>query len=374
MTIRKTISVKEIADDVAVSIREVAVRAGVSRGTVSKVLNQSAGAQIAFDTRERVRRAAEELGYRPDPVARALARRRIDAVGVVLPPGEVSPLSSTFFATMFDALLRAAADHRQTTTVFPGRAWADSGEDVSAFVKGRCDGLIVFVQSEGPLPSDPAGGVAVRHSSLVASLAAARFPFVVVSDSGGNPLYPSVDVDNHAAAAEMTRHVLSLGHRRIAHLPGDPAVGCVAPRVAGYRAALEAAGVTPDPRLCAPCGFASFAVRRTVENLMALPAPERPTALFCCNDAMALEAMRSLARLGLRVPEDVSVAGFDDVPEAAAGEPPLTTVRQPYRELGREALSLLMEQIEDGRARGPARRELPTELVVRGSTAVPPLL
>jgi len=154
---------------VAVSIREVASRAGVSHGTVSKVLNDSAGAQIAAGTRDRVRRAAQELGYLPNAAARALVRRQLDAIGVVLPPGEVSPLSTPFFATAFDALVRAAADRGQTTAVLPGKIWAGAGPNLAAFFNGRCDGLVLFLQSTAPRPPAPPGPISSRPSRRLAS-------------------------------------------------------------------------------------------------------------------------------------------------------------------------------------------------------------
>lgn len=338
-----------------VSIREVAARAGVSLGTVSKVLNNSTGAQIASGTKERVRTAARELGYHPSAVARALVRRQTDALGVIFPQfNSESPIRGGFFSLVFNEILEAAHARQQDVTILSGRSWVDAETSLPMYRDGRCDGYIVFFQHEG--------------SDLLAAFSDKDIPFVLVNDCVSDERVSCVDVDNRTSARVATEYLLSLGHRRIAHIAGNVPQSPVSGRLAGYHDALQAAGVASDPRFAPPGDYSFESVIERVTTLMSLPLPERPTAVFCGADGMAGSALRCLTRLGIRVPDDVSVIGHDDITEAAQEHPALTTMRQPFARIGDAVLDELLCVIRDIKNRG-RKQFLPTELVVRESTA-----
>ena len=339
-----------------VSIREVAAHAGVSLGTVSKVLNDSVGSQIASDTRERVRYSAKALGYHPSAVARALVRKQMDTIGVILPPGQSSPIRAPFFAAVFDGVLQAAAAHRQNVTLFTGHPWQDAAHSLRVYRDGRCDGLIAFFQP--------------HESDILSSLVEANMPLVLMNDVREDTRITCVDVDNVLGAFEMTQYLLDLGHRRIALLCGYPYLNYVPTRREGYLQALTAAGISPDPRWV--IDDQKGTLDEQVELLLSLPDDARPTAFFCFDDGIASHALQILARRGIRVPEEFSVAGFNDDSAADRQHPPLTTVHQPYEMLGERAVTLLLQQIENIDLRG-TREFIPAKLVRRDSTAAPPV-
>ena len=338
-----------------VSIREVAARAGVSLGTVSKVLNESATAQIASGTRDRVRRAAMDLGYHPSAVARALVRKQMDTIGVVLPRGTASPVRHPFFASLFDGVLQAAARHSQNTTIFTGVQWQDAEHSLRLYRDGRCDGLILFFQ----LP----------ESDIVSALVDAQMPLVLVDDVRDDPRVTCVDVDNVRAAQEMTEYLIGMGHRRIALFCEAPFLNYVGPRREGYLQAMRSAGIPVDPDLVLYEKYGE--IEEQIVHLLNLPSEQRPTAVFCTGDSLASVVLQTAPRCGLQVPQDLSVAGFNDDGTAERQYPPLTTMRQPYEQIGEYAVTLLQEQIQDISARGQ-RKFLTAELVQRGSTAPPP--
>ncbi|MES2463478.1 MAG: LacI family DNA-binding transcriptional regulator [Armatimonadota bacterium] len=338
------------------SIRDVAAKAGVSLGTVSKAFDDNA--KVSPHTRERIRLAATELGYHPSAVARAMVRKRMDTVGVIFPPNFAAPSRPAFYSTIFDALLEAAMIRHKDISLCTGRLWVDATTSLSRFRDGRCDGFITFWQ--------PAG------SDLIPALLDADVPVVLLNDRGSDPRLSYVDIDSVASAHAMTRHLLDLGHRRIALLCGDKPVSTVVPREEGYRAALEEASVAYDSALNLPGTFEPRSIESRIDTLLDLPPAQRPTALFCTTDSIALVALRVLRQKNLRVPEDISVAGHDDLPGVALEHPALTTMRQPFGTIAGHALDLLVSQERDISARG-TQLLLPAELVVRASTA-PPLI
>lgn len=335
-----------------VSIREVATRAGVSLGTVSKALNNSPHAQLSQETRERVRSAATELGYHPSAVARAMTRKRFDTIGVVLPPGVISPMRIPFFSAMFDAILGAAASQQQNVTVFLSESWKDATQSLPAFRDGRCDSFLLFMQSP--------------ESDIFDALAQAELPFVLLNQTNESPVVRCVDVDDVLGAQTMTEYLIGLGHRRIAMLCGDRTAPWIQGRLQGYRQALEHAGIPYDPRLTASDSFVFETIQGQVDTLMDLPEASRPTALFCGNDTLAFQALRCLSRRGLRVPEDISLVGFDDVFESDDDHQSLTTMRQPFTQLAELAIQLVLQT---DTANPVQKIRLPTTLIGRGSTA-----
>ena len=193
-------------------------------------------------------------------------------------------------------------------------------------------------------------------------------PIVAVDHNAFSSSLPTVDSENLEGAVSATNHLLELGHRHIGFLAGRNDLESARLRERGYREALAAAGIPVDESLVRVGGYNAATAAEPARRLLELP--QRPTAIFAANDMTALETMAVAKTLGLRVPDDVSVVGFDNVPESALGEPPLTTVEQPIQEMGREAVRLLLDLIED-RTDEPARVVLPTRLVVRQSTARP---
>ncbi len=175
-------------------------------------------------------------------------------------------------------------------------------------------------------------------------------------------------IDEHAAAQKITQHLIELGHRRIAHISGKPDSTVTAPRIAGYRSALEGAGIAFDETLVCVGNFLASGGSSGMTFLMALT--EQPTAVFCANDETAFGAMARLTELGRKIPGDVSIAGFDDIEQSSSSTPPLTTIRQPRFDIGVKAMMLLLDNI-NGRSDRPQQVQLQTEVVVRESTGEP---
>jgi DNA-binding LacI/PurR family transcriptional regulator len=341
------------------TIREVAAASGVSLQTVSAILNDKPG-QASAETRERVLRAVRELGYRPASRWRGAAAARTDTLGVY--SGVHS--GNVYYQRVLYGVQVAAEDARKHLTLFCQHAWYNNvGANIRRFCDGRCDGLLVI----GPDRDDP-HIVAMRERGI---------PLVVVGSSGamaggaGAPV-DSADVDNVGGSRAATERLIALGHRRIALLPGPEKRASTQQRREGYRTALLAAGIALDPALDVEGEYSAESGRERARAVLsyAAPAGGRPTALVCGNDEIARGAIRGAVEAGLSVPGDVSVFGFDDGPEATDGEPALTTVRQPYFEIGAAALRLLLDRIADPSA--DARYlALPGEIIERRSVGPP---
>lgn len=337
------------------TIKDVAKLCGVSAATVSYVLNNGPRT-VRPQTRDRVLQAIEQLNYYPNAVARGLQRKRMDTFGVVLPQSGLSPLGNPYFFPILDGIFEAAMRHHQNTTLFTGTLWLNAQTSLPAYCDGRCDGLLLFAPP--------------MHSDIVPALMAKGVPFVLIGDNGERPDVTSVDVDNVAAAREMTNHLLDHGHRRIALLGGGEHIRSTTQRLLGYRQALEARGISFDESLVSSGGYNQKSGYERGLILRQLRSAARPTALFCGNDLIALGVLKAFAEIGLRVPEEISIVGFDDVDAAAQTEPPLTTVRQPLRLVGERATELLYALIHENAE--PGQKELlPTELVIRHSVGAP---
>jgi LacI family transcriptional regulator len=337
------------------TILDVAKASGVSPATVSYVLNNGPRT-VRPATRERVLLAIQQLGYEPNAVARGLRRKRMDTFGIVLPHPNTDLITSPYFGPVMDGILRVAMQKQQNTTIFTGAAWSDAERSLPIYCDGRCDGLILL--------SPPVG------SAIVPGLAAKNVPFVLLSDASDDPGVSSVDVDNVGAAKKLVRYLIQQGHRRIAILCGNQQSRSAAQRFQGYRLALEEQGIPFIPSLALSGQYAPASGYENALELARRPDECRPTALFCSNDEIALGAYRALEESGLRIPEDVSVVGFDDIASAADYRPPLTTVRQPLEQLGERATRLLLGQIEEGVPRG-RKETLCTRLILRESVAPP---
>ena len=332
---------------------DVATEAGVSRTTVSFVLNDRQDVKIPDETRQRVLSAAERLGYHPHAPARQLAGGRSHVVALVLRQTPEQIAGDAILAETLRGLAAAARSGGFRVMVEP---LAPDGPDATytALLRAQhADGLVV----SGPRVDDP---------SLV-DLVRDDFPIVIQGALPGLTV-ASVDVDNVAGARGAVEHLISLGHRRIACITNAPVVYTAAQeRLDGYRQAMAAAGLeAPEGLICeasfdAPSGHAAMAqlLARGIDF----------DAVFVASDVVALGAIGALRDAGRRVPEDVSVVGFDDIPLAAYFDPPLTTVRLPAFELGQAAGRALLERIANGSV--ISRTLLATELIVRASTAPP---
>ena len=320
-----------------VTMRDVASQAGVSVATVSRFYNGSG--PVRETTRERIQRVAEQLRYVPNVAARSLNTRRTHTVGVLLPD-----LYGEFFSELLRGLDRAARERKLHLLVAGAHGGADELAHAARALHGRIDGLIVM---------SPEADADALRGQLAPDL-----PLVVL---GGERA--AIAVDNRGGAHAATRHLLGLGHRRVAHLRGSAGNRDADERLAGYADALEEAGLAAEATVYEGA-FDEASGARAVERLLDAPAADRPTALFAANDAMAVGALAALRERGLAAPDALALVGFDDVPLASHLTPALTTVHVPIAELGTAAAERL-RALEQGQR--PAPHALPATLVVRAS-------
>jgi LacI family transcriptional regulator, galactose operon repressor len=330
-----------------VTIREVAEEAGVSIATVSRVLNGRD--DVAPETRELVSRVIQQRGYIANRGARGLSAGRTGLVGLLVPL--VYPV---YFSAILSGATEALQEHDLRAVLSPtGHEHEREVTLLDRLMHGLTDGALIVLPEES--------------SDELERLLDAGYRFVVI-----DPLMPldrripSVSAAHTSGADQAMRHLLELGHRRIAIITGPRGWVATEDRRRGYHAALAAAGILPDPALEVESNFEIDGGEQAAAILLALPEP--PTAIFAFNDNHAIGAIRAAHQLGMRVPEDLSIVGFDDVEHATIVSPRLTTVRQPLAEMGRTAVSLLTRLIE-GQSFEALHIELGTRLVVRESTA-----
>lgn len=312
------------------SIKDVAAAAQVSLGTVSKVLNERSDANISHATRERIRVAAHRIGYHPSALARGLAGKRMNTIGVVMAYSQDSVTSDPYLGPCIDGILAQSKVRQQKVTLFLEGDWADALKSAPIYGEGHCDGLLVIIPR--------------LHSPFIARLRERhpRLPFVMVGDSSEEDPLPCVDVNNVEAARIATAHLASLGHRRIAAFCGNEDFCSNYQRMSGYRQALSDAGIAFDEKLIFTGEYHSEWGARNAHRLLDEFAPsERPTAVFCFCDAVAVGALDGFKERGVGVPEEISVIGIDDIP--LAGTLGLTTVRQPVRDIGAQAVRTLLD-------------------------------
>lgn len=329
----------------AATIKEVARAAGVSVATVSRVVNEKG--PVSDVTRRRIQRLVEKLRYVPHGAARSLITRKTHTLGVLLPD---------LFGEFFSELIRGmdlAARRRGYHLLLSG-FHGDRSETRAALraIRGRVDGLIALSPDLGALAFEenlPAG-----------------FPVVLLNCDAGTTGYGSIRVDNFGGALAMTRHLLRLGHHRLAFVAGPADNHDAVERRRGYRSAL--AGRTGVDGVEIPGDFREEAGYRAAPRI--LRTRESPTAVFAANDAMAIGLLCALRERRIRVPEDLALAGFDDIPIARFLAPPLTTVRVPIAELGSRATARLLQTL-DGGGGEPREEVLPTTLIVRSSCSAP---
>jgi DNA-binding LacI/PurR family transcriptional regulator len=337
---------KPIAKAGRPGIVDVAVLAGVSHITVSRVINNHP--QVRPGTRERVLSALRELGYQPNSAARALVTGRSRTIGVVC--------YNTALYGPAAALLGLE------------QAAGESGFFVN-IIGLKTLGRTAVEEAVSRLRQQAvAGGVIVSPQSVMADAfehLPSDVPTVAIWGYTGTPV-PVVASGEAKGAVEATSHLLGLGHRNVWHLAGPQGRIGAEDRIRGWRETLEAAGIVPPQLL-----FGDWSARSGYAAGKMLAADRSVTAIFAANDQMALGVMRALHQSGRSIPRDVSVVGFDDIPDAAYYTPPLTTIRQHFAELGRETMRLLADLMRGGASSIPRNVVLPAELIVRGSTAPP---
>jgi DNA-binding LacI/PurR family transcriptional regulator len=328
------------------AMADVARLAGVSHQTVSRVINGST--RVAPETRERVRDAMRLLEYRPNSVARALVTGRSRTVGVI-----------GFNTTLFGP----------ASTLFGIERSAHEADYLTSVVSmPEVDGESVLLAAER-LRRHNVEGVLAMASHITAHGALGQIAWevpLVAVEAGPIDGIPTVAIDQYGGAVSATRHLLELGHSCIAHIAGPSDSQEVQLRLAGYRETVLAAGHRPSPPL-----FGDWSPRSGYELGAQLAARPEVTAIFVANDQMALGALRALDEAGRRVPDDVSIVGFDAIPEGEFFTPPLTTIRQDFIQIGRRGFELLRRRIEEGES--PATHQvIASELIVRASTGPPP--
>ncbi|HYO38369.1 MAG TPA: LacI family DNA-binding transcriptional regulator [Nocardioidaceae bacterium] len=335
----------------AVGVKDVAAAAGVSLGTVSNVLNRPD--RVSADTLAKVRAAMNDLGFVRNESARQLRAGSSSALAYVM-----LDATNPFFTDVAQGIEQAA--ERSGLSVFicnsdnrPERERAY----LARLLEQRVQGILIT-------PNDP-------DDASLAEVVARGVPIVIVDRTRDVDTHCSVAVDDVVGGELAARHLLELGHERIAYIGGPETLGQVRERLEGARQAFASAGVPPD-RLTAlvTTGLVVAEGRRAGELLAGLPLARRPTAAFCANDMLALGLLQQCVTLGVRVPEDLAIVGYDDIDFAAAAAVPLTSVRQPRRQLGETAAELLLDE-----AGNPAHQHrqvvFTPELVVRGSSRRP---
>lgn len=332
-----------------VTIYEVAREAGVSTATVSRVINDRRHVREA--TRQRVEEAMTTLGYVANRQARGLAGGRSRVIGLL-----VYELGTSYFNQLIrgiDAAVTSIGYDLMLVTTHARRE--REAQHAAELAGGPVDGLIIVL--------------AVDIKSYVDRLHRQGVPFVLLDYDSNVPGTTFITAANRQGTRDAVEHLIGLGHRRIGLITGTPGTSSARERLAGYRDALRDAGIEHDTRLVEKGDFLAERGYDAMRQLLALDDP--PTAVFTSADTAAVGALRAIREAGLRVPNDISIVGFDDIPEASLVTPSLTTVRQPLQEMGATAVRLLQRLVDEPGAT-PRRIELATELIVRESSGPPP--
>jgi LacI family repressor for deo operon, udp, cdd, tsx, nupC, and nupG len=307
----------------------------------------------ATEARARVMEAIAKVGYVPNPVARSLRSQKTRMILVVVPN-----LENTFFSRILRGIEETLFEAGYSMIIGDLDGSSEKEARFAAYAAaGQVDGVLLLNGHLFGHRRDRSGRA--LHSTV---------PLVALCEAIPGADIPQIEVDNRDAARRMTEYLTSLGHRRVAYVRGPRENVLEGERFEGYRAGLMSAGLSVDPDLVWPGDYTLDAGTRAGHRFVA--RADRPTAVFCSNDEMAIGFTRTLSSAGIRVPDEVSVAGFDDIEFAAAMEPPLTTIRQPRRELGQAGATVLLDLLASRHA--PKRVRLKTDLVIRGSTARPP--
>ena len=327
------------------TIREVAESAGVSYATVSHVINNTRW--VSQETRERVLAAMDALNYRPNALARSLRQGKTNTIGLILPDS-----ANPFFAEISRSIEDEA--FKRGYSVFLCNTELDTERElfyVDVLSNKQVDGIIFVAAGD--------------QADSLDFLLRRKMPVVMIDRNVPNVELDAVLTDNQHGGFLATRHLLELGHTRIACIAGPSSITPSAERIIGYRKALKAAGIPYDERLVMCGDYHSQSGMDITHALLKLNP--RPTAIFALNDLMAIGALRAAAEAGCSVPKDLAVVGYDDLEIAHFTNPPLTTIAQPKKEIGAQAVRLLVDRISQ-KSTPPSRLVLAPELIVRRST------
>jgi len=339
---------------VSLTLEEIACQANVSRSTVSRVLNRSANVSDA--TRQRVLEVVQRLDFHPNATARSLAAGRTHNIGLVIPVAVSALFTDPYFPLLIQGISSACNAHDYTVMLW----LADVEQEQRIISKITRSSVVDGVIVASALMDDP----------IVTVLLESDTPFVQIGRHATNERVSYVDVDNYGSAKEIVGYLLRLGYRRIAAITGPRNMIAGHDRLAGYHDALRMRGLTPDPALIVEGDFLEeggyVAMHKLLARARQTDGAAAPDAVFVASDAMALGVLRALREAGLRVPDQMALASYDDMPFAAHATPPLTTVRQPIGRAGTVAAETLFDIIENP-GLPPRRIVLPTELVIRAS-------
>ncbi len=327
-----------------VSIKDIARAAGVSHSTVSRALAGSS--LVAEETKQRIRRLAREMGYSPSAIARGLVTKRTHTVGLV-----VTTIADPFVAEVVRGIEETALDNGYSVILCDSNA--EPQREITAvrtLREKRVDGIIVAASRVGNL-----------YLPLLEELAV---PIVLINNQREGRYVYSVATDNVHGGEMATTHLLELGHRRIGYITGPEGASSSLDRLAGYRRALRSQNIEFTPLLVGAGNGRVDGGERAMQQLLALRPP--PTSVFCYNDMTAIGAIAQARRMGFKVPQDISVVGFDDIAFAAYVDPPLTTVAQPKYEMGQIAMRMVLDILAGANAVSDVT--LQGRLVVRGSS------
>ena len=329
------------------TLEDIAKQAGVSRSTVSRVVNDQP--YVKPEVRERVLKVIQSTGFHPNLAARTLASQRSWMIGLVLPRSVSSFFSDPYFPRLTQGIAQACNQHNYTLGLFLVGTPEDE-EKIYPRVsrRGFLDGVLVQSGQIG--------------DHLIDRLVNSTLPLVVAGRPFNTTDLSYIDVDNVQAAFQAVSHLVTLGYRRIGTISGMTNSTVSLDRKEGYLKALLEHGLVVDKDLIVEGDFSEASGYRAMELLL----PAQPEAIFAASDLMALGAMRFVREAGLRVPDDIAFVGFDDLPQASLADPPLTTIHQPITEFGMKAVEILIDLIEDG-AKSMQRVIMDTELVIRAS-------
>ncbi len=327
-----------------ITIIDVAREAGVSYGTVSRVINDSPN--VKPETRERVKEVINRMGFVGNRNARSLVSGRSNVIGLLIPDLGTAYIGEIIRGIDFEL---ETANYNLMLYTTHRRETKETGY-ISSLIQSGVDGVILI------LPRNPA--------NYLERLRALKFPYVLVDHQGIDEQGPAVGATNFQGAMDSTEYLISLGHRKIAFITGSMDLGCAQERLAGYKAALEKHSLPVKQEWIIEGDFEQSTGYVGAKVLISLK--EKPTAIFASNDMMAFGVMNAVRDMGLKIPGDMSIIGFDDIFQSSQTMPGLTTVQQPLEQMGRKATRMLVEMMSEGEIKS-GKVELPTHLVIRDS-------
>jgi LacI family transcriptional regulator len=327
-----------------VTIVDVAAEAGVSFGTVSRVINNDI--HVKKETRERVQQTMQRLGFVANRQARSLAGGRSNTIGVLVPD-----LGTSYIGELIRGIdAELSLSNLDLVLYTTHRTASKESSYVANLATGMVDGLLLV------LPRNPA--------DFIENMTKRSFPFVLIDHQGVGHDCPAVGAANWQGAYNASEYLIKIGHQRIGFITGTMDLGCSIDRLDGYKSALRTYHIPESPELIYEGDFFQADGYAGASELLDLSNP--PTAIFASNDVMAMGVMDAVRTRGLRIPQDVSIIGFDDIPQASLMHPALTTVNQPLEKMGRVATQMLLDLLQNP-GKAADRIELPTQLVIRDS-------